>query len=125
MDGMNPSQQHSEQDQQAEPEQVTEDSEFAPLRAHSRKPVLWSARAETAAGAVSCIALDLSLGGAKLRLSSPLAKAQTVTLVIERIGSLRAEVKWCAQDGGIHSAGVHFTDPPDLIARMLRRALPV
>ncbi len=109
----------------SEDDQPAGEAEFAPLRAHSRKPVLWSARAETGAGAIACIALDLSVGGAKLRLSTPLATKQIVTLVIERIGSFRAEVMWCARDGSIHSCGIHFTDPPELVARMLRRALPV
>jgi hypothetical protein len=109
----------------SEDDQPAGEAEFTPLRAHNRKPVLWSARAETGAGAVACIALDLSLGGAKLRLSAPLAAEQIVTLVIERIGSLRAQVMWCAREGAIHSCGIRFTDPPELIARMLRRALPV
>lgn len=101
------------------------DEEFARLREHNRKPVLWSGRVETAAGTFDCIALDLSQGGAKIRLVTKLLQDQAVRLVIDHIGSLRAVVVWTEAEVGIHSAGVRFTDPPEQVARALRRALPV
>lgn len=104
---------------------AAEDAEFAHLREHSRKPVLWAGHIETPSAVIDCIALDLSLGGAKLRLGAPLPQDEAVTLVVERIGSFRARVMWQAQEGGVRSAGIRFTDPPELITRMLRRALPV
>jgi hypothetical protein len=105
--------------------QQTDDADFAHLREHNRKPVLWAGHVETATGAIDCIALDLSLGGAKLRLTAPLPPDEAVTLVIERVGTFRARVMWQASDGGVRSAGIRFSDPAEVITRMLRRALPV
>src|SRR5277367_2748449 len=63
-------------------------------RRHKRKPVLWSARVESRTGAADCIILDLSLGGAKLRGQIEVQARQSVTLVIDRFGAIRAEVVW-------------------------------
>jgi hypothetical protein len=91
------------------------------LRKFKRKPVLWGAKLETEAGSFDCIALDLSLGGAKLRLSATITLEQPVQLAIGRLGKLNAEVVW--QQPGL--IGVRFTDDPERIARILGRALPL
>jgi hypothetical protein len=90
-------------------------------RRHKRKPVLWSARVETDTGAAACIILDLSLGGAKLRVP-PQAKAnQAVTLVIDRFGAINAVVAWCRSG----EMGLRFTDPPEQVAHIIGAALPL
>lgn len=90
-------------------------------RKHKRKPVLWAARIETPDGDFDCIALDLSRGGAKVRLAAPLALHQAVTLVIDRFGALGAEVVW-RRSGQV---GLKFTDDPATIARILGNSLPL
>ena len=90
-------------------------------RRHKRKPVLWAARVETRSGATDCIILDLSLGGAKLRGTAPVAANQEVMLVIDRFGAVRAEVVW-ARSGHM---GLRFTDKPEQIAHILGSTLPL
>jgi len=90
-------------------------------RQHKRKPVLWSARLESDAGASECIILDLSLGGAKLRGSLDVKTHDHVTLVIDRFGTIRAEVVW-ARMGYV---GLHFTDSQDQISHILGTTLPL
>src|ERR1700691_3402429 len=90
-------------------------------RRHKRKPVLWSARVECDTSQAQCIILDLSLGGAKLRVA-PQAKArERVTLVIERFGAINAEVAWCRSG----QMGLRFTDTPDQVARIIGGGLPL
>ena len=90
-------------------------------RQHKRKPVLWAARVETREGPFECIILDLSLGGAKLRGTAPVAAKQVVTLVIDRFGALRAEVMWARSN----HMGLRFADTPDQIAHVLGATLPL
>jgi len=90
-------------------------------RQHKRKPVLWSARIESNAGAAECIIMDLSLGGAKLRGQIAVKARDAVTLVIDRFGTIRAEVVW-ARMGYL---GLRFTDSQDQIAHILGTTLPL
>lgn len=89
-------------------------------RKHVRKPVLWAARLETAAGSFDCVVLNLSLGGARLQVTAPILPP-VVTLVMERFGALRAEIVWQLNDG----IGLRFTADPDEVARTLKGALPL
>jgi len=93
----------------------------ADRRNHKRKPVLWSARLESREGSASCIILDLSAGGAKLRGISPASRKDEVTLVIDRFGSLRAEIMW-ARMGLL---GIRFLDTPEQIAEIIGGKLPL
>ncbi|HXP30776.1 MAG TPA: PilZ domain-containing protein [Stellaceae bacterium] len=112
----------TEPSQQDEP---TDEALLQERRERDRKPVLWSARLQTLSGSFDCIALDLSRGGAKVRLAVPLAPDQMVTLAIDRIGALRAKVVWQTDIAGIRTAGLRFVEPTELIARTLRTALPL
>jgi hypothetical protein len=90
-------------------------------RQYKRKPVLWSARIEWSAGAAECIIMDLSLGGAKLRGAAGVKAHDCVTLVIDRFGTIRAEIVW-ARMGYI---GLRFTDSQDQISHILGTTLPL
>lgn len=90
-------------------------------RQHKRKPVLWKAHIETSAGAADCVILDLSLGGAKLRVAAKAAARDKVSLVIERFGALEAEVVWARPD----RIGLRFTASPETVARTIGGALPL
>jgi hypothetical protein len=90
-------------------------------REHKRKPVLWSARVEWNSGAAECIIMDLSLGGAKLRGPVAAKAHDPVTLVIDRFGTIRAEIVW-ARMGYI---GLRFTDSHDQISHILGTTLPL
>jgi hypothetical protein len=97
------------------------DSEWDEKRRHKRKPVLFMGRLETDTSDEEAIILDLSLGGARLRVPT-LAKArQPVTLVIARFGRLNAEVAWC-RSGQI---GLRFVDRPEHVQRVIGGAIPL
>ncbi len=93
----------------------------AEQRRFKRKPVLWAARLETGEGSFDCITLDLSLGGAKLRMATTSPLKEPVSLVLERFGILHAEVAWQRPD----TVGLRFTDEPEYIAGILGRTLPL
>lgn len=67
-----------------------------------------------------CAIFNLSLGGAKLRVSEPLPAGFPVTLTISRSGVFRGEVVW--QDDRL--AGIRFLDSPRNVARVLGEFLP-
>jgi hypothetical protein len=90
-------------------------------RKYKRKPVLWAAKLETASGRHECITLDLSLGGAKLRVDTTVAPNEQVTLVFDRFGPLRAEVAWV--EGG--TIGLRFTEDPQRVGNALGGSLPL
>jgi hypothetical protein len=90
-------------------------------RRHQRKPVLWRATLELPTGGLDCVAFDLSLGGAKLRLDAPVRVRQRGRLVIERYGAIAVEVAW--QRPGL--VGLRFLDPPWRVARLIGKALPL
>lgn len=90
-------------------------------RQFKRKQVVWAARLETASEAFDCIALDLSLGGARLRLTAPLTQRQRVRVTIGRVGALVAEVAW-VRPGMV---GVRFLDGPEQTAKILGQTLPL
>lgn len=98
-----------------------DDTEYSDQRKYKRKPVLYGARLETPHGAYDCITLDLSLGGAKLRLNNVVQLKQPVALVLDRFGVLQAEIVW--QRPGL--VGLRFTDDPDYIGGILGRTLPL
>lgn len=104
-----------------QPEQPDDEANWQKRRQYKRKPVLWGAKLETATGRHECITLDLSLGGAKLRLAVPVAMHDTVTLVLERFGALAAEVAWV--EG--RTIGIRFTEDPQHVADILGRSLPL
>jgi len=94
----------------------------AERRRHQRKTVLWSARVESKDGPSDCIILDLSLGGAKIKTdAAPVSAHQTVMLVIDRFGALRAEVVWSRRG----HMGLRFTDSPDHVAHVVGATLPL
>ena len=64
-------------------------------RRHPRSAVLWAAQLETRDGRrLDCAVLDLSAGGAKLRIEHSLATGDLVTLTSPRFGVRRARVAW-------------------------------
>jgi hypothetical protein len=105
------------------PDETPEDDSAAvEQRKFKRKPVLYGARLETSTGAYDCITLDLSLGGAKLRLSAVVdIPKQPVVLVLDRFGVLQAEIAW--QRPGL--IGLRFTEEPDYVVGILGRTLPL
>ena len=67
-----------------------------------------------------CAIFNLSLGGAKVRVSEPLPEGHPVTLTISRSGVFRGEVVWQNE----RLAGIRFLDSPRSVARVLGEFLP-
>ena len=97
------------------------ESELAALRRNVRKRVLWGAQLQISAARFDCIVVDLSLGGARLHFAERIEMGQEVALILDRIGSLRAEVVWQEE----RSIGVRFTDDPQRIAQLIGGRLPL
>ena len=97
------------------------EEEAAALRRTVRKRVLWAAKLAHGAKRYDCVVVDLSLGGARIYLAQPLGKGERVTLTLDRLGALRAEIVW--QEG--HSIGLCFVDEPQKIAKMIGACLPL
>lgn len=86
-------------------------------RAHRRKPTLWEGRFDCDAGVFACVVLNISAGGAMLRIVAPVIKGARATLMIERFGTLAAEIVWQMPDA--QKLGLRFTEPSDRVARIL------
>ena len=99
---------------------ISED-EAAALRSAVRKRVLWAAKLGHGAQRFDCVVADLSLGGARVHLAEPIANGERVSLALDRLGTLRAEVVW--QEG--HSIGLRFVDEPQKIAETIGARLPL
>lgn len=93
-------------------------------RQHARQAGLWSARLTTLRGAFGCEVLDVSLGGARLRLGMPLTAQQPITLSIEGLDPIHAEVVWQGDPIGIRTVGVRFTDATAYVSAILARLPP-
>ncbi len=67
-----------------------------------------------------CHILDVSANGAQIRTANPLTQATWVTLGIEHLGKIHAQVVWQKDN----LAGVQFAADPRYVSRMLRSVLP-
>ena len=97
------------------------EEEAAALRRNVRKRVLWAAKLARGGMRFDCVVVDLSLGGARIHLAQPVTKGELVTLVLEHLGALRAEVVWQEEQ----SIGLHFVEDAKKIADMIGTRLPL
>lgn len=64
-------------------------------RRHQRRRLLWSGKLRTWDGSIlDCTILDMSAGGAKVRLEQPVVPGELVTLMSRRFGMRPARVAW-------------------------------
>lgn len=90
-------------------------------RRFSRASVLWEAAILDGDHADGCVLLNISEGGALLRVLDPFACATTINLDIARVGKLDAQVAWRGAD----AIGVVFNgDPKEIAERFKEAALP-
>ncbi len=79
-------------------------------RRHRRRSGFWSAQLETTAGQrLDCIVLDISDGGARLRIKHPVLVGDVMTLSGKRFAPCGVRVAWVAHE----RAGVVFLSPVD------------
>jgi len=88
-------------------------------RRHPRKKVIWSARVATRIGDRACTILNISRGGAQIKLDLTLDPCSGVELAIAGIGKLPGWVVWSSYD----RAGIEFTELSEGQAAALEQAL--
>ncbi len=90
-------------------------SSIGERRRYPRRSVIWAGELLLdAERARDCTVLDVSMGGAKIRLEPPPPVGAAVTLRSPHFGALRARVAWAT----IEQAGIAF----DEIAETMRAA---
>jgi PilZ domain len=89
------------------------------IRRFLRKPVILAATLETDIGTSDCVALDLSLGGARLRLAQRIGLREPATLVLSGFNKLPATVAWTTTT----EIGLQFTESPEQVAGHFRSIL--
>lgn len=67
-------------------------------RRHPRRSVIWMGSLKVGEWSFPCRVLELSLCGARIRLSLPLKRGAEVVLSVPRCGDLPAEVSWHKED---------------------------
>ena len=91
------------------------------MRRYRRKPVLWAARLESSSGVADCIILDLSSGGARLKVSETIPLDEPAVLVFGKFGTFPCRIVRSSPG----EAGIEFTDPPKEIVDRLSEILPL
>jgi hypothetical protein len=79
---------------------------FTEQREHARVSVVYSGKIFVGPKEIDCTIFNISAGGAKVYVKSPLEHAAVVTLKIDRFGSFHGRVVWSNGD----RAGIKFLD---------------
>jgi hypothetical protein len=98
---------------------TTADAACPEKRRYLRKKVIWSARVESAIGERQCAVLNISRGGAQIKLDATLDTCSTVAISIPGIGRLPGWVVWSSYD----RAGIQFSELSGSLASALEQAL--
>lgn len=69
---------------------------------------------------MQCVALDLSLGGARIRVQGKLEMQEHVALVLAKFGRFPGQVVW-RNDA---EAGLQFSDAPEEVAQRFGSDIP-
>lgn len=87
------------------------DDEFETMRAHKRVTVIWPAVISIKEYQIKCIIYNLSLRGARLKLSMPLAVGAPLNIKIKDFDTIEAVVSYRSK-GFI---GLNFAEDPEHI----------
>mgnify|MGYP001550368638 CR=1 FL=1 len=91
-------------------------------RREQRQFVQCEARLETEGKSFTCTVIDLSLGGARLKVGAPLADQQQVRLVLDTL-SLQGQVIWQSEADGIRVIGIRFAKMTEPATQKLKHVL--
>ena len=89
-------------------------------RRFARCSVIWHGELETDDGMRECTILNMSAGGAKIRVEAPPASGTRVVLKTLRFGDFSGTVRW----SGDNAAGIEFEGEPREVAERIAGALP-
>lgn len=91
------------------------------MRRHPRSAVFWSGAVQAGRENLDCIVLNMSPGGAKLKLLTRfVSDGSPVVLHIDRMGGYAAEIIWSEGD----TMGLRFLKDPREVAADIEQALP-
>ena len=86
-----------------------------------RKRVLWSAQVDAEEQPIRCAVLDVSLGGARVRLDEGWLPRGPLAISVSRFGRFQAEVVWTRDS----VSGLRFLEPLERVADTIGRRLPL
>jgi len=86
-----------------------------------RKHVLWAGRLGANARQLDCTILDVSLGGARIRLDEEVPSRGPLTIASARFGTFHAQVVWESD----HVAGLRFLESEARVAETIGRHVPL
>jgi hypothetical protein len=86
-------------------------------REYERKPVLWNAKLHQDGRIWKCKAVDISPGGAKVRIDERLTINSWVLLTVDHVGSFPGEVRW--QNDNV--AGIRFLEDAAVVEERLSK----
>lgn len=90
------------------------------LRRHSRSAVFWSGAVQAGRQSIDCVVLNMSPGGAKIRLMKRyVGDGSPVILHIDRLGGYTSEVVW--SEG--NTMGLRFLKNPQQVAAEIEQGL--
>ena len=84
-------------------------------RAHERKDVLFAATLTIGDQKVACEIINISFGGAQVRLSRSLQSGDKMILEIDPFGTYDMEVRWCRKP----DTGLKFNDDQAKVAELV------
>ena len=84
-------------------------------RAHERKDVLFAANLLIGDNKVACEIINISFGGAQVRVSRSFKSGDKMTLEIDPFGSYDMEVRWCRKP----DTGLKFNDDQAKVAELV------
>jgi hypothetical protein len=88
-------------------------------RKFERITVLWSGSLECEGQVVECLIVNVSPGGALVRLDNPAVCKKSVVLHSPRFGQLAGEITW-RQDKEL---GIQFSESEQAVAKKMEKAL--
>jgi hypothetical protein len=89
-------------------------------RRFRRQSVMLLSTVETGRGTLQCVTVDLSLGGARIRIDGKLEPLEQVTLVLVKFGRFTGHVVWRNPT----EAGLQFDDTPEDVALRFGNDIP-
>jgi len=102
------------------PPAETKPARTGSLRQHPRSAVFWSGALQSGRESIDCIVLNMSPGGAKVKLFRRFASnGSPVVLHIDRLGGYASEVVWSEGD----AVGLRFLKDPKEVAADIERVL--
>jgi hypothetical protein len=99
--------------------QAIDNDPWQEKRRHRRSAVIWPAVITLPDGERPCTVMNLSLGGARIKVARLPAADVALRLRIAGVGQFPGRVVWLKGDG----AGVQFAIAPEVAARSIGRAL--